>query len=89
MEDVEQIGAATPRPLPSLSPPLAAAATTSSHLADEFGGQESLPSPQPARELAEDPVWTPQNPPSASLTRLDDPLASPAFLARAAASSDS
>ena len=88
MKDVEQVEDATPKPHPSLSPPLAAAATPSSHLADELGGRENFPSPQPARKLAEDPVWTPQNPPSASLTRLDDPLASPAFLAQAAASSD-
>ena len=88
MKDVEQVEDATPKPHPSLSPPPAAAATPSSHLADDHNGRENFPSPQPARKLAEDPVWTPQNPLSASPTRLDDPLASSAFVLRAAASPD-
>ena len=82
-DGVEHVEVATPLPLSSFSPPPAVAATPSS-----AAGRESLPSPQPARRLAEDPVWTPQNPLSASLARLDDPLASSAFLVRAAASPD-
>ena len=88
VKDAEQIEGATPMPHPSLSPPHAAAATPSCHLADDPGGRENFPSPQPARKLAEDPVWTPLYPHSASPTRLDAPLASSAFDLRAAASPD-